>query len=220
MPVGTVKFFNSTKGFGFIQPDGRCGRVRSHLRRRARWDAHPDGRTRRSASRSRRTAGPQERSPTTFRRPDPPQACDHGCTGAGRCGSTRGRAHAGLSFFGHQNGGPTDGHAANYRGLFKQTPSNPKQSMSRLIAPRARSSKTKSRAGNPRPQSFVPTPRCRSKGRGRKLRASGSCQAQDREAREPPRRRPRRSNLRRLAGGPEAARCCCYRITTISVSGA
>lgn len=22
MPIGTVKFFNATKGFGFIQPDG------------------------------------------------------------------------------------------------------------------------------------------------------------------------------------------------------
>jgi hypothetical protein len=36
MANGTVKWFNATKGFGFIEPEGRPqGRVRPHFRRRA-----------------------------------------------------------------------------------------------------------------------------------------------------------------------------------------
>ena len=33
MATGTVKWFNSTKGYGFIQPDGGGGRVCAHLGR-------------------------------------------------------------------------------------------------------------------------------------------------------------------------------------------
>ena len=38
MARGTVKWFNSQKGYGFIQPAGGCrqGCLRAHLRRRAR----------------------------------------------------------------------------------------------------------------------------------------------------------------------------------------
>ena len=62
MPIGTVKFFNATKGFGFIQPDGgepdnfvhisaveRAGMTTLDKDQRVKYDLETDNRGKTSA---------------------------------------------------------------------------------------------------------------------------------------------------------------------------
>jgi CspA family cold shock protein len=45
MEKGTVKFYNETKGFGFIQPTTAASDVRPRHRPAARWPHEPFGRS-------------------------------------------------------------------------------------------------------------------------------------------------------------------------------
>ena len=76
MATGTVKWFNATRGYGFIQPDDGSEDVFVHVSDVDAPAWTPCGRARRSPSRCGRTRGPGRARRLTCVRP--PEAGHHG----------------------------------------------------------------------------------------------------------------------------------------------